>query len=85
MAPPQVIPGIVFQPRSHQGIQRGINQIVDAVRPTLGPRPRLVAVENVLRDKTPELLDNAALIARRIFQLPQRDADVGAMLVRHML
>ncbi|HZG65549.1 MAG TPA: chaperonin GroEL [Herpetosiphonaceae bacterium] len=85
MAPSQVIPGIVFQPRSHQGIQRGINQIVDAVRPTLGPRPRLVAVENVLRDKTPELLDNAALIARRIFQLPQRDADMGAMLVRHML
>jgi chaperonin GroEL len=66
-------------------MQRGINQMVDAVRPTLGPRPRVVAIENVFRDKTPELLDNAALIARRIIQLPDRDADMGAMLVRHML
>ena len=35
--------------------------------------------------KIPELLDNAALIARRVFQLPDRDADMGAMFVRHIL
>lgn len=79
------IPGVVFQPRSRQGMQRGINQMVDALRPTLGPRPRVVAVENVFRDKTPEFLDKGGLIARRIIQLPDRDADMGAMLVRHVV
>ncbi len=77
------IPGVVFQPRSQRGMQRGINQIVEAVRPTLGPRPRIVAVENVFREKKPEFLDKGGLIARRIIQLPDRDADMGAMLVRH--
>ena len=33
----------------------------------------------------PELLDNGAAIARRIFQLPDRTADVGAMIMRHTL
>jgi len=66
-------------------MQRGINQMVNTVRPTLGPRPHLVAVENTFRQKTPELLDNAGVISRRIIQLPDRDADMGAMLVRHLL
>lgn len=35
--------------------------------------------------KTPELLDNGGVIARRIIQLADRDEDVGAMFVRHML
>jgi len=35
--------------------------------------------------KTPELLDNGGVIARRIVQLPDRDEDVGAMFVRHTL
>ena len=85
MAPRQLIPGVVFQPRSHQGLQRGINHMVDVVRPTLGPLPRLVGVENTFRDKTPEFLDSAGVITRRIIQLPDRDADMGAMLVRHVL
>lgn len=79
------IPGVVFQPHTQQGFQRGINQIVDAIRPTLGPQPRCVAVENVSRSKAPEFLDDGALIARRIVQLSDRDADPGAMLLRHTL
>ncbi|HZG68249.1 MAG TPA: hypothetical protein VEZ12_16005, partial [Herpetosiphonaceae bacterium] len=70
MAPRQLIPGVVFQPRSHQGLQQGINHMVDVVRPTLGPLPRLVGVENTFRDKTPEFLDSAGVITRRIIQLP---------------
>lgn len=85
MASRQAIPGVVFQPRSHRGMQHGINLMINSIRPTLGPRPRLVAVENVFRHKTPEVLDNAATIARRMIQLPDRDADMGAMLVRHLL
>lgn len=81
----QRVPGVVFQPRSYQGMQRGINQMVNTVRPTLGPRPHLVAVENTFRNKSPELLDNASTISRRIIEFPDRDADMGAMVVRHLL
>lgn len=76
---------VVFQPAAYRGLQRGINQIVDAIRPTLGPRPRFVAMDRGLRDKAPELLDSGGLIARRIVALPDRDADMGAMLLRSLL
>jgi chaperonin GroEL len=73
---------VVFQPATYQGLQRGINQMVNAIRPTLGPRPRIVAIDRILDDKMPELLDNGGIIARRIIQLADRDEDVGAMFVR---
>jgi chaperonin GroEL len=66
-------------------MRRGVNQLAEAVRPTLGPCPRLVAVEHTFRHRTPELLDSAGLITRRIIEIPDRDADVGAMLLRHTL
>jgi chaperonin GroEL len=88
--PPQkkevlLTPGIIFQPAAYRGMQKGINQIVQAIRPTLGPRPRVVAVERMPNDKAPELLDDGGTIARRIIQISNRDADVGAMYVRHLL
>ncbi len=76
---------LVFQPETYRGIQHGVNQMVSAVRPTLGPRPRNVAIGSYQQNKQPELLDNGAVIARRVIQLPNRDSDVGAMLVREML
>jgi chaperonin GroEL len=76
---------VVFQPATYQGLQRGINQMVNAIRPTLGPRPRIVAIDRILDDKMPEMLDNGGIIARRIIQLADRDQDVGAMFVRDML
>ena len=76
---------VVFQPATYQGLQRGINQMVNAIRPTLGPRPRIVAIDRILDDKMPEMLDNGGIIARRIIQLADRNEDVGAMFVRDML
>jgi chaperonin GroEL len=76
---------VVFQPTTYQGLQRGINQMVDAVRPTLGPRARIVAIDRILDNRMPELLDNGGVIALRIIQLADRDADVGAMFAREML
>ncbi|GAB4542985.1 MAG: chaperonin GroEL [Anaerolineae bacterium] len=76
---------VIFQPTTYQALQRGINQIANAVRPTLGPRPRHVAIDRILDDRMPELLDNGGVIARRIIQLGDRDADVGAMFAREML
>jgi chaperonin GroEL len=66
-------------------MQRGINQIIEAIRPTLGPRPRIVAIDRILDDRMPELLDNGGIIARRIIQLADRDEDVGAMFIREVL
>ena len=76
---------LVFQPDASLSLQRGINLVVDAIRPTLGPNPRTVAVSQALDNKPPELLDKGGLIARRISDLPDRDADMGAMLLRQML
>lgn len=67
-------------------MQAGINKLVNLIRPTLGPLPHIVAVEPVAgRDHLPELLDSGGTIARRVIQLADRNEDVGAMYLRHVL
>ena len=78
-------PGLVFQPETQEGLIDGVCQVIAAIRPTLGPMPRCVGSENPIRTKPPEILYKGALIARRITDLAHPDADVGAMLLRHML
>lgn len=79
-------PGVVFQPTLAQAWQQGIDQIVNAIAPTLGPFPRLVLYDTgVGSTRLPELLDSGGTIARRITEIKERDQDVGAMLIRHML
>ncbi|MEN8172333.1 MAG: TCP-1/cpn60 chaperonin family protein [Chloroflexota bacterium] len=77
---------VVFQPQTYEGMQRGINLIANAVRPTLGPIPRMVAITKTKpHDQTPEILDRGGIIARRVQQIADRDEDVGAMLIRQLL
>ncbi|RKY01496.1 MAG: hypothetical protein DRP54_03605 [Spirochaetes bacterium] len=76
---------LVFQPAAYMGIQKGINKIVDAVKPTLGPLPKIVAIERILDERMPELLDDGGTIAKRIIQLKDPNEDVGAMIVRDFL
>ena len=64
---------------------RGIDQMTGLVRPTLGPLPRTVAVARIVGDRPPEILDNAALIARRTLQLADPFENMGGMLVRHLM
>jgi chaperonin GroEL len=79
-------PRVVFQPTVSRGMQGGINQMIDLIRPTLGPHPRTVALERATsRARTPEVLDDGGTIARRILALPDREEDVGAMYIRHVL
>ena len=80
-------PRVTFQPQVHRGMLRGVEQIVDAVQPTLGPLPRIVLYDQSIGHTTrvPELLDDGGTIARRIVQIRGRDADVGAMLLRNVL
>jgi len=76
---------VIFQPATYRRLQRGVNKLVGAIRPTLGPRPRLVAVNRLLEDKLPEMLDNGGTIAKRVERLTDPDEDMGAQLVRDML
>jgi chaperonin GroEL len=78
-------PDVVFQPKTYHNLQKGVNLIVDAIKPTLGPIPRLVVLEKITKGQSPEFLDDGATIARRIIQIKPREADVGAMLIRHAL
>ncbi|MEW5870301.1 MAG: TCP-1/cpn60 chaperonin family protein [Chloroflexota bacterium] len=82
---PWQTPKVIFNPQAYQGMQRGINALVDAVRPTLGPFSRLVINDDAIRQHKLEFLDSAALIARRITQIENRDADMGAMYLRQLL
>ncbi|MBN1311484.1 MAG: chaperonin GroEL [Anaerolineae bacterium] len=81
----QQTPQVVFQPRVYKGMQKGIGILVNAIRPTLGPIHRVVAIEKEAKIGKPELLDNGATIARRIIQLQNREEDMGAMYVRNIL
>lgn len=78
-------PAVVLQPQTYRELQQGINLIAQAIRPTLGPLPRLVMMEAQRREDRPEILDDAATIARRIIQVKPRGVDTGAMLIRQAL
>ena len=79
-------PGVVFQPQVQRRLQRGIQTMVSAITPTLGPLSGGVAIDHINKSvKLPEFLDDGGVIARRIIQLPNRDEDMGAMLVRAMM
>lgn len=79
-------PGVVFQPHVHRALQHGIRKLVSAIRPTLGPLSGGVAIDPLNEAETlPEYVDEGAVIARRIIELPDRNEDMGAMLLRAML
>ena len=75
-------PKVIHQPQTQQALQRGFDQLVQAVAPTLGPLPRRAIAQNL--DKF-ELLDDGGLIARRIIAITDKQADAGAMLLRQAL
>jgi len=83
--PKQPRPAVVFQPKTYQGMQRGIAKLVDAIRPTLGPLHGTVVIEKESKSGRPEMLDDGSVIARRVIQLADRDEDMGAMYLRQML
>lgn len=79
-------PGLLFQPKTYRAMKRGINQLAGAIRPTLGPTARIVAISKIATPNLqPELLENGGVIARRIIELANRDEDMGAMLLRSLV
>src|SRR5437899_987307 len=53
---PWQTPRVIFNLAVYRGLQRGIDQLADAIRPTLGPLPRLVLTTNARLDH-PEMFD----------------------------
>ena len=78
-------PAVSVQPKTYRDILRGVNWVARAIRPTLGPLPRLVVLEKTRREEVPEFLDDGALIARRIIEIRPRGQDIGAKLIRNAL
>ena len=75
-------PAILFGDRATTALARGFDQMAEMLALTLGPTQG-----SILNDKghgKPELLDDSAAAARRVLALPDRAADVGAMLMRNI-
>jgi chaperonin GroEL len=54
------------------------------LRVTLGPRARTVVIAPLIGQRPPEILDSAAIIARRMTGVGDPFEDMGAMIVRHL-
>jgi chaperonin GroEL len=77
---------VIFQPAVYRALQRGIGQVVGAVRPTLGPQARGVAIDVLeYTESGPVFFDDGGEIARHIVALPDGNVDMGAKLVRDLL
>ncbi|MDE2855476.1 MAG: hypothetical protein OXN88_14985 [Chloroflexota bacterium] len=76
---------VLSQPHTREALKAGIDTLAGAIIPTMGPLTGPVALDDSTRAGSPELLDDGGTIARRILQLEDRDADVGAMLLRETL
>ncbi len=77
-------PAVLQHPLAAVAIKRGFDTLADLLAVTLGPAQAIV-LSPAISDGKPELLTDAATIARRAMQLPDRAEDVGAMLLRNLV
>jgi chaperonin GroEL len=77
-------PGVLHNPEAGTGLKRGFDTLADLLALTLGPSQGII-LSQPQTGSTPEVLTDAATIARRLMQLPQRTEDVGAMLLRNLV
>lgn len=75
---------VLFTPHAADGLKRGFDTLARTLAATLGPGQGVV-LNAAEAGNTPELLEDAATIARRVIQLPDRVEDVGAMLLRNLV
>jgi chaperonin GroEL len=77
-------PAVLTSPEAFDRLKRGFNTLADLLALTLGPVGGVVLSSNQLRE-APEPLTDAAVIARRLLELPDRGENVGAMLMRNLV
>lgn len=81
---PENIPKVILPPVARGLLQDGFDQIARLLALTLGPSQGIVFNSTALKP-APEPITDAATIARRITQMPNRGQDVGAMLLRSLV
>src|SRR5438876_11842089 len=76
---------VIFRLQARKALLSGVDKMARLVRPTLGPIHRNVAIAPIVgTDKSPELLDDAGTILRRVIEMPDKYENMGAMLMRHL-
>ena len=66
-------------------LRRGFDELTELLALTLGPTQGTVLCTGSASRNTVEILADSGTIARRVIALPDRQADVGAMLLRNMV
>src|SRR5436309_1128590 len=84
MAEKKVYRDVLLNPRARKALTRGVDQMANVLRVTLGPVARAVVMAPIISSRSPELLTDSATIARRIIEFPDPYENMGAMLIRHM-
>ncbi|MEM7114510.1 MAG: TCP-1/cpn60 chaperonin family protein [Chloroflexota bacterium] len=77
-------PAVLFSPYATEQLKSGFDQMAKLLTGTLGPSQGIVLSTKGLGGP-PELLNDAAMIARRVVALPERQQDVGAMILRQIV
>jgi len=77
-------PFILQAPAGRSALIRGMTRMTRLLRVTLGPHARTVMIAPLIGQRPPEILDSAAVIARRMTGVGDYFEDMGAMLVRHL-
>lgn len=77
-------PFILQAPHGRAALIRGMSKMARLLSVTLGPRAHTVAMAPMIGQRPPEILDSAAIIARRMTGVGDPFEDMGAMIVRHL-
>lgn len=77
-------PAVLHDPEAGVHLKRGFDAMADLLAVTLGPTQGVILSEPMAGSR-PEVLNNAATIARRVVALPRRPENAGAMLVRNLV
>ena len=78
------VPQVLQHELATAPLKRGFDQIANLLAVTLGPTQGVILSKHDTH-VAPEILSDAATIARRITALPDRAEDVGAMLMRNLV
>jgi len=77
-------PSVLTSPEAFARLKEGFDILGNLLSLTLGPTGGVVLSDTEYKD-APELLTGAAVIARRMMELPDQSQNVGAMLVRNLV
>ncbi len=72
---------LLFEEEARRALERGVNQLADAVKVTLGPRGRNVVLEK--KFGSPSIINDGVTIAKEI-EIDEPFANMGAQLVREV-